>query len=309
MLKLELPYDIAITIPTRGRTVALGTSIMSMINRATKPERIQVIVAFDQDDMSSVDYFNENIKPWLLERGIAHTVMITPRYGYYKLNHYVNLMARVAEAEWIIFWNDDAIMDTDGWDRTIASYNGQFKVLSFRAHNDHPYSIFPIMPYMWVRILGHVARHQQSDHEVSHMAYLLDVFERIDVHVTHDRADLTGNNNDETYANRPYATNDPNHIDSFYHTTYTSARHQDLDRLTEYMRYIGMDTSWWENTKAGKNKDPFKKLADNDPNFQTVAGQQRLKMLLAAAEEKAKAEAQAAEEAKAKTSKKKEKVK
>lgn len=293
MLKLELPYDVAICIPTRGRTVALGTSIMSMINRATNRDRIQVLVAFDQDDMPSLDYFNSNIKPWLLERNVAHTVMITPRYGYYQLNHYVNLMARIAEAEWIIFWNDDAIMDTDGWDRTIASYNGKFKLLSFRAHNDHPYSIFPIVPHMWVRILGHVARHQQSDHEVSHMAYLLDIFERIDVHVTHDRADLTGNNNDDTYANRPYATNDPNHIDSFYHPTYTKARHQDLDRLTEYMRYIGMDTSWWENTKAGINKDPFKKLADNDPNFQTVAGQQRLKMLKEQAEARAKELAEA----------------
>lgn len=308
MLQTQLPYDIAITIPTRGRTTALMTSIMSMINRATRPDRIQVIVGFDQDDMSSVDYFNENIKPVLIEKDIAHTVMITPRYGYYKLNHYVNLMAKIAEAHWIIFWNDDAIMDTDGWDRVIASYNDKFRLLSFRAHNDHPYSIFPIVPHMWVRVLGHVARHQQSDHEVSHMAYLLNIFERINVHVTHDRADLTGNNNDETYANRPYATNDPNHIDSFYHPTYTNARHQDLDRLTEYMKYIGMDTSWWEGVKAGTNKEPFVKLADNDPNFQTVAGQQRLKKMLAAAEEKAKAEAEAKNKV-TKTSKKKEKVK
>lgn len=306
MLKTELPFDVAVCIPTRGRTVALATSIMSMVNRATRPDRIQVIVAFDQDDYVGVSYFNEKIKGWLLEKDVSHTVLITPRYGYIQLNHYVNLMAKVSEAHWVIFWNDDAIMDTDGWDREIAKYNDKFRILAFNAHNEHPYSIFPIVPHMWVRVLGHVARHQQTDHEVSHMAYLLDIFERIPVYVTHDRADLTGNNDDETYANRPYATNDPKDIDSFYHITYTKARHQDLDRLSEYMKYIGMDTSWWETTKAGTNKDPFKKLADNDTNFQTVAGQQRLKQLQAAAEAQAAAQAASAPQ---QVSKKKEKVK
>lgn len=286
MLQLELPYDVAICIPTRGRTKALETSIMSMVNRATKLDRIQVIVAFDHDDETSMEYYNKTIKPKLDEKNVAHSMIVTPRYGYIRLNHYVNLMARMAEAHWIIFWNDDAIMDTDGWDREIAKYNDKFRVLSFLAHKEHPYSIFPIMPHMWVRILGHVARHQQTDHEISHMAYLLDIFERIPVHVTHDRADLTGNNNDETYANRPYASNNPEDPYSIYHHTYTKARHQDLDRLTLYMKHIGMDTSWWEDVKAGKNKDPFKKLADNDTNFQTVAGQQRLKQLLAAQQAK-----------------------
>lgn len=298
MLQTALPYDIAICIPTRGRTVALATSIKSMINRASKPDRIQVIVAFDHDDYVGISYFNEKIKHWLEEKNVTYTVMITPRYGYIALNKYVNVMARAAEAEWIIFWNDDAIMDTDGWDREIAKYNGKFRILSFHAHNSHPYTIFPIVPHMWVRILGQVARHQQTDHEVSHMAYLLDIFERIPVHVTHDRADLTGNNMDETYMNRPYASHDPNDPASIYHPSYSKARHNDLDQLTAYMKHLGMDTSWWENVKSGKNEEPFIKLAMNDPNLQTVAGRQYAAKLK-----------QQEEEQKAAASKKKEKAK
>jgi hypothetical protein len=148
---------------------------------------------------------------------------------------------------------------------------------------------------MWVRILGQVARHQQTDHEVSHMAYLLDIFERIPVHVTHDRADLTGNNMDETYKNRPYASHDPNDPASIYHPSYSKARHNDLDQLTAYMKHLGMDTSWWENVKSGKNEEPFIKLAMNDP---TVAGRQYAAKLK-----------QQEEEQKAATSKKKEKSK
>lgn len=309
MLELNLRYDVAVLIVTRGRTDALERAVRSLVDRASVPEKIQLLFAFDQDDNIGYSYFDSTIKHWLNDNNISFSVLLTPRYGYTKLHHYGNLLAKMADAEWCMFWNDDALMDTDGWDREIAKYNGKFCILSVMAHNEHPYSIFPIVPHMWVRLLGHLTRHQQIDHEVSQMAYLLDIFQRIPVHVTHDRADITGNNNDETYKNSSsqYDNNDPSNPDSFYHPTYCNIRQADIEQLAQYMRYLKMDTSWWDNFKAGKNPEPFSKLADNDTNFQTVAGQARLKKLLAEAEAK-KAEAEA-EQLKDKTNKKKKKVK
>lgn len=281
-LELKLPYDVAVLLPTRGRTTALETAIKSLVNKAANIPKLQILLAFDEDDTIGFPYFESVIKPWLLEKEAIFSTVITPRYGYNSLHRYGNILARMAEAEWVIFWNDDAIMETDGWDAEIAKYNGKFQILSVLANREHPYSIFPIVPYNWIRILGHLTRHQQIDHEISQMAYLLDIFQRIPVHVTHDRADLTGNNKDDTHqsTSSQYDPNDPNDPNSFYHRTYCDARQLDIEHLYAYMKHLGMDTSWWDDFKSGKNKEPFSKLADNDTNFQTVAGQAKLKRML-----------------------------
>ena len=44
-------------------------------------------------------------------------------------------------------------------------------------------------------------------------------------------------------------------------------RMHDCDILAKYMQNQGLDISWWENVKAGK-QDPWVKLQENDPNDQ-----------------------------------------
>lgn len=266
------PYNICVMLATRGRTKALSLCLSSLFGRASGKTKIQLIIAFDRDDYLGLGYFNDVVKHWLEENAINYTLVVTERFGYTRLNYYYNLMSNMARADWLLFWTDDAVMDTYGWDLEIAKYTGQFKVLSFIAHNEHPYSIFPIVPQAWVKVLGRFSRHSLNDAEISQMAYLLDIFERIPVYATHDRADLTGNNKDSTFDERHYLEGDPTNPNDFRHSNFYTKRIEDLHKLAQYMKFVGLDTSYWESCISGENKAPFAKLAANDPHKQVEIG-------------------------------------
>lgn len=262
-----MKYNIAILLPTRGRTGALSRSVMSLINRAVKLDKIQLLLAFDEDDNEGIEHFENELEPWLISKKVNYDAQVFPPMGYARLNEYVNALALSADADWLMFWNDDAMMDTAGWDKLIAEHTGKFKCLSVHTHNDHPYSIFPIVPCEWLNELGYSSPHQISDAWLSQQAYLLDIFERIPVYVTHDRHDLTGNNNDDTYKNRIMFEGNPNDSRDFHHMSWHLRRMEDVEKLAVYMQKNNISTEWWENVKLGK-QDPWKKLQDNDVNDQ-----------------------------------------
>ena len=157
-------YDVAILLATRGRTQALSNSVKSIIGKAAEKDKIQIIFAFDEDDDVGLTHFYKEIKPWLAQQKVNNKIIISERYGYAQLNRYYNLMANITESHWVMMWNDDAIMETEGWDREIAAYNGEFKVLGVQTHNEHPFSIFPIVPKLWIRILGQMTRYQEDQY-------------------------------------------------------------------------------------------------------------------------------------------------
>jgi hypothetical protein len=262
-------YNIAILLPTRGRTDALNRSIVSLVNRALDKDKIQLLLAFDNDDNIGYDYFEKEIVPYLESKGVDYEAFEFDSLGYEGLNQYYNSLAKNADADWFFIWNDDAIMESTGWDRTIASHTGNFKLLAVRTHRDHPYSIFPIIPTEWHDVMGYLSRHQMIDAEVSHIAYMLDIFERIPVYVTHDRFDLTGNNLDETEINRVRFEGNPDNPLDYSNIHNVQGRVKDAEFLSKYLQSKDMDMSWWENVKTGK-QDPWEKLAANDPNGQTV---------------------------------------
>jgi len=260
-------YSIAILLPTRGRTDALDRSVKSVIELADNRDRVQIMLGFDNDDTVGLEHFEKNLQPWLDENRINYTACGFEPLGYTRLNEYVNEMASQTNSDWLVFWNDDAIMETQGWDTVISSYTGEFKLLAFHTHHDHPYSIFPIVPREWYDITGYLCPHQVSDAWLSQQAYLLDVWQRIEVWVTHDRHDLTGNNKDETFAKREMLEGNPNDPRDFQHVTWREIRHRDVDKLASYMKSRGLDISWWRNVLKGV-QDPWEKLKANDINNQ-----------------------------------------
>jgi len=260
-------YNIAVLLPTRGRTDALSRSVISIINRAVDVDKVQLILGFDEDDAQGLAHFEKDVQPWLDKTGVNYTAMLFEPMGYIRLNEYVNAMALTADAEWLMFWNDDAIMETTGWDRVISDHTGQFKLLAVHTHHDHPYSIFPIAPRAWLDALGYLSPHQISDCWLSQQAYMLNVWERIPVYVEHDRHDLTGNNNDETFQNRPMLEGNPSDPRDFHNLSWTARRMADCDVLAKHMESTGTDITWWKNVCLG-TQDPWVKLHDNDPNDQ-----------------------------------------
>ena len=262
-------YNIALLVPTRGRTTSLKLSIVSVFNRALDLDKVQLLLGFDDDDEIGLKYFSEEIQPWLEEKGVHYTVTLYKRMGYTGLNLYYNGLAALADANWLMCWSDDAVMETTGWDKLITDNDGEFKLLKVHTHKDHPYSIFPIWPREWFDLFGWVSRHQMVDAELSQMGYMLDLIKIIEIYVTHDRVDLTGNNKDSTHKERVLLEGNLKDPRDFHHIGFANGRLLDCETISTHLKTKGHDMTFWENVKIGK-QDPWEKLKLNDINSQMV---------------------------------------
>lgn len=262
-------YSVAVLLPTRGRTDALDRSVYSIFDNATNPERIQLLLAFDRDDTTGLDHFNTHLKADLEKQNISFVAIAFDRLGYININRYYNEMAKHADADWLFVWNDDAFMSTQGWDQVVEKYNGQMRILKVHTHNEHPYSIFPIVPTTWVELLGYLSGHQMIDAWISQIAYMMDLIEIVDIDVTHDRHDLTGNNADATFKGRTWLEGKPHDPADFHHVGTTHRRMADCEKIAVYLKAQGLSTDWWEEVKNG-TQDPWEKLKVNDINKQMV---------------------------------------
>jgi hypothetical protein len=256
------PIDISVLLPTRGRC------LLTLADHADDISRVEMLLAFDHDDESSIDYFNQRVAPELDERGAAYEVFGFDRLGYIRLNEYLNQLAAHSRGRWLFFWGDDAIMESDGWDSRIAEVT-TFRVLRIPTHNCHPYAIWPIVPRVWYEMFGYISAHQLTDSWCSQIGYMTDIIQNIDVQATHDRFDLTGNNRDETYDNRPMLEGRPDHPLDFNHVNWRRQRMDDAVKITEYRRGLGEDVSWFDNVLARK-QNPWEKMLSKeyDPNGQ-----------------------------------------
>jgi hypothetical protein len=261
-------YSIAVLLPTRSRTQALTDSVTSIVSRASDMSKIQILFGFDTDDTVGLKHFENVIQPFLDDHDVAYEAQAFESMGYAGLNRYYNHLGKNASADWLFVWNDDAVMNTKAWDQVIQKYTGQFCLLKVHTHNEHPYSIFPIVPCAWFDLFKHFSRHQMIDAELSQMAYCLDLIKIIDIDVTHNQVELTKDSLDPLKPKVRFEGN-PNNPWDFHNRTVTQQRYKDCQAVADYMKTLGLDTSWWESVKLGK-QDPWEKLRANDVNKQMV---------------------------------------
>ena len=244
---------ISILLPSRGRTDVLKASIMSLLDTVKDPNCLELLFGLDEDDNEVIDYIKDELAPILQEKGVESRANIFKPLGYENLHNYVNTLAQSATGDWLFFWNDDCLMTTPDWDEVINSYTGQFKLLAPKDnHEGHPYAILPIVPKDWFILMGHLSQNAQNDAWLSHIAYMLDIFERIDVEFIHDRADITGNNDDETFRNREYKEGNPEDPEDFGHPTQQQARVATTHKIAWFLDKIGQPSQMWEDIKQGK---------------------------------------------------------
>jgi len=267
-LKLEEEYKVAVLLPTRKRGELAERCLLSLAEKAHNNEDIVYMVALDNDDKESIDYFESTVIPKFDELELNYDIRVVPRWGYINLHEYVNYLGREASADWLMFWNDDAIMETKGWDEKIIEHTGKFRVLRMQENQKHPYAIFPIVPKDWHHLLGHLSSHQMSDAQISQIAYMCDIMVNLDVHCTHDRFDLTGNNNDATYNDRPQLEGDGNNPLDLNSKQTTALRYAECCKIMWYLRKIGDSNDHFR--LAVTNEGPmWDKLEENDPEGHT----------------------------------------
>jgi len=196
---------ISILLPTRKRTDLLVKSVSSLICNAKDSANLEFLIAYDEDDTESKEFFQNVWQGFIEQSSSTSKIFESPRYGYLQLFRYVNFLAEQATGDWIMFWNDDALQLTENWDEEILKHTGWFGLLRMPCINmNHPFALFPIIPRSWVDFFGLVSPVNHSDWWIYHVANSNNLMKNISVQVFHDRADVTGNNLDDTFKEQSY---------------------------------------------------------------------------------------------------------
>jgi glycosyltransferase involved in cell wall biosynthesis len=260
--------DISILLPTRARPELLMDSLESLVETADDNSKIEYLIAVDDDDQATIDYVNNYMLSWFEDRDIDLTVFAMPRLGYGRLNEYVNFLGAHSNGAWLIFWNDDARMISKGWDTEVISKRGQLKIFRFKDnHDEHPYAIFPIIPREWYVLFECCSPQQQSDAWISQVGYLCNAVERLETEVIHDRADLTGNNDDEVYQTRVYHEGNIDNPLDLNHPKFHILKQHYAAKWNWLMNMAGQGNGFWESVQSGQ-VNPWEKMLANDPNGQ-----------------------------------------
>jgi len=255
---------ISVLLPTRKRIPLIKRCIESLLDNASDPSKIQLLFGVDDDDQKSIDFLRDIKHP-------IRSVIKFKRLGYENLHQYNNSLASYAQGTWIMIFNDDAIMQTKNWDLEIAKFDGQFKLLRVQEQTGHPYSIFPIVPWDWFRCLDHLSLHGQNDAWLSEIAYMLDVMQDVPIKVLHDRADITGKNNDEIFKERVYKEGSPEKEGDLHHQKMVNSRFADASKLAWYLDRLGQTSLHWKKI-VKKEIKPFDNLAKQFEKYRKDGG-------------------------------------
>ena len=135
-----------------------------------------------------------------------------------------------------MIWNDDCVMATANWTEVVRTFDGQMVVLNPRTNHDNwkiDMNVFPIFPRKLVELMGHVSLSRHNDSWLEFVARDAGIMVRVPITIHHDRADLTGNNDDAVYAARQL-----DH-ESFHGHELESAREHDVQKIRAYLAHAG----------------------------------------------------------------------
>jgi hypothetical protein len=182
-----------VLLASRGRRVSLLTAIRTLYDSVTDRDELELIVAADPDDVEMSTVSTSPFWP-----ASAHLWVAPERYGYNNLHLYLNALAKQATGEWLMWFNDDMRMLTPGWDRVIREHRPA--VIWPHANHVHHANIAPAWPKAWSDATGCASPSSHMDTYWQRVGEALGRHDPVDIEIMHDRADVTGNHDDQTYA-------------------------------------------------------------------------------------------------------------
>jgi hypothetical protein len=197
---------VSVLLPTRNRISLVERSVKSLLSNSQTPDCIEIIAAYDEDDLASKQYFQSPEWHTLVELfGAQEKTMQCPSWGYHGLHRYYTTMGQQASGQWLLIWNDDAVMLTTDWDQHVQFNKDFIGMLHMTTENFKPsLTLFPLIPRIWLDLFGEISQHQLNDSWIQDICHEADAVQEIPVTVFHDRYDVTGNNLDATFQNRRY---------------------------------------------------------------------------------------------------------
>lgn len=212
----------------------LETSLTSLFGKARHPEKIEIMIAYDDDDQESHDYFtNHRWTKFRDQYRFQDSLHRLPRWGYKDLHLYLNHLAKFSRAKWLFFWGDDAIMETDDWDDHVQENEDWVGLLHITASNcPMNCSILPLFHRRWIDLFGCVTPVNPADSWISDVCWKAGARKVIPVTVFHDRYDNSGRNLDETYRDKQTAVG---WNAQYYLPEYRDMRIQWAQQLRDYL--------------------------------------------------------------------------
>jgi hypothetical protein len=207
---------ISVLVPSRERPDPLERSVASL-----GEGDFEVLVRVDEDDPQLDGYVRR-----------FPNVLIGPHHGYGALHHYYNELAERAAGDWLFLWNDDCVMETTGWIDVVRSHDGKLVVLNPDTNHDNweiDMNVFPILPRKMFELMGHFSLNLHNDTWVEFVARDAGIMVRVPIRIVHDRADLTGNNDDEVFRRRRLGR------DHFFSPEMERARARDVRAIQDYL--------------------------------------------------------------------------
>ena len=174
-------YNISVLLTTTNGTEQLGRSVRSLVERASNPRGVQIILGFDKHDPKSLTYFSKVLMPWLVKNQVAYTALSFNRIEPESSHQYTKIMCSMATGKWLMTWRDDAEMETLSWDSSIMVYDDQFKLLTVDAHDS-----LLIVPREWYDLLGYISPHPAQERWIIQQANILNIAERTAIKVSCD---------------------------------------------------------------------------------------------------------------------------
>lgn len=174
---------VSVLLPSRKRPDWLRDTLLSLHTNTSVPDSIEYLVKLDTDDHETASALHTlptdlDIKYLIYKRG----------NGYRDIHHYANDLCKLSTGKWLFIMNDDARMQTKGWDDVIRNINplkynptwqGSMEVSIINPGSSLcDYSpIFPMMSRKGYELIGHYSMHHHID------AYIQNVFSGINTNI------------------------------------------------------------------------------------------------------------------------------
>ena len=176
--KIDLKYDklVSVLIKSRNRPEQLANCVQSILDTVDDMSRIEIILRIDNDDYntwSKIDLIPDMVG----DKHVPLRILKGPRFGgYVDIWKMDNQLHDEAVGEFQFHINDDAVVESKGWDSVIAEYVGHVCILkpSYLMHDNHgntltgedfPHqeNIFPVIHSEIPNALGFFGFHEATD--------------------------------------------------------------------------------------------------------------------------------------------------
>lgn len=210
---------VSLLCPSRNRIDLLKKSLKSLDKGEGK---FEVLVCIDLDEPQAEQYQE------LAEQGLIR-LFKDKRHGYGGLHNYYNAMSVLAKGDWLMLWNDDAIMQSKNWISRISKYD-HTKPMVLNVWNENGDNLFPLISRKWYEIVGHFSQSAHADSWVQQIGQRLGIQVYVPgITIKHEGENL----HDETHNEVRQVVRES----SAKHRSMERERIQDADKIKEWMEH------------------------------------------------------------------------